>query len=86
MGDVLQGAMAGVSTEMFPETGDLPEIRFGVKFSLRVDGADVDCGRGPFYGSLNDIEPEDIESITVFERCGSNSYIRFSGGEWSHCD
>ena len=69
VGDVLRGAMAGVSTRnVSGKPGTLPEIRIRGLNSLYgsmepmwiVDGA-------PFYGSLNDIEPEDIESITVLK-------------------
>lgn len=69
VGDVLRGAMAGVSTRnVSGKPGTLPEVRIRGLNSLYgsmepmwiVDGA-------PFYGSLNDIEPEDIESITVLK-------------------
>ena len=69
VGDVLRGAMAGVSTRnVSGKPGTLPEIRIRGLNSLYgsmepmwiVDGT-------PFYGSLNDIEPEDIESITVLK-------------------
>ena len=69
VGDVLRGAMAGVSTRNISgKPGVLPEIRIRGLNSLYgsmqpmwiVDGT-------PFYGSLNDIEPEDIESITVLK-------------------
>ena len=69
VGDVLRGAMAGVSTRnVSGKPGTLPEIRIRGLNSLYgsmepmwiVDGI-------PFYGSLNDIEPEDIESITVLK-------------------
>ena len=69
IGDILRGAMAGVSTRNTSgKPGSLPEIRIRGLNSLYgsmdpmwiVDGT-------PFYGSLNDIEPEDIESITVLK-------------------
>lgn len=69
VGDVLKGAMAGVSTRSTSgKLGAAPEIRIRGLNSLYgnmnptwiVDGV-------PFYGNLNDLIPEDIESITVLK-------------------
>ena len=69
IGDVLRGSMAGVSTRNTSgKLGSQPEIRIRGLNSLYgnmnptwiVDGV-------PFYGDLNDLIPEDIESITVLK-------------------
>ena len=69
VGDILKGAMAGVSTRSTSgKLGATPEIRIRGLNSLYgnmtptwiVDGV-------PFYGNLNDLVPEDIESITVLK-------------------
>lgn len=69
VGDVLRGSLAGVSTRNTSgKPGALPEIRIRGLNSLYgnmnptwiVDGV-------PFQGNLNDLVPEDIESITVLK-------------------
>lgn len=69
VGDVLRGSLAGVSTRNTSgKPGALPEIRIRGLNSLYgnknptwiVDGV-------PFYGDLDDLIPEDIESITVLK-------------------
>lgn len=69
VGDVLRGTMAGVSARNTSgKPGAVPEIRIRGLNSLYgnknptwiVDGV-------PFYGDLDDLIPEDIESITVLK-------------------
>lgn len=69
VGDIMRGAMAGVSTRNISgKPGVYPEVRIRGLNSLHgsmnpiwiVDGV-------PFAGNLNDIDPEEIESITVLK-------------------
>lgn len=69
VGEVLRGTLPGVTTRNTSgKPGDLPEIRIRGLNSLYgsksptwiVDGV-------PFYGDINDLIPEDIESITVLK-------------------
>lgn len=69
IGDVLRGTLAGVNTRNTSgKPGALPEIRIRGLNSLYGDMSPTWIVDGaPFYGNLNDIIPEDIESITVLK-------------------
>ena len=69
VGDVLRGALAGVSTRNISgKPGALPEIRVRGLNSLHGDMNPIWIVDGVrFYGNLNDLSPEDIQSITVLK-------------------
>ena len=69
MGDVLRGAVAGVSTRNTSgKPGVYPEIRVRGLNSLYGDMNPIGVVDGvPFAGNLNDIDPEEIESVTVLK-------------------
>lgn len=69
VGDILRGAMAGVSTRnVSGKPGVYPEIRVRGLNSLYGDMNPIWVVDGvPFAGNLNDIDPEEIESITVLK-------------------
>lgn len=69
VGDVLRGSLAGVSTRNTSgKLGALPEIRIRGLNSLYGDMDPTWIVDGvPFEGDLNDLIPEDIESITVLK-------------------
>lgn len=69
VGDVLRGSLAGVSTRNTSgKPGALPEIRIRGLNSLYGDMNPTWIVDGmPFTGNLNDLVPEDIESITVLK-------------------
>lgn len=69
VGDVLRGTLAGVSVRNTSgKPGALPEIRIRGLNSLYGDMNPTWIVDGvPFYGNLNDLVPEDIESITVLK-------------------
>lgn len=69
VGDVLRGTLAGVSTRNISgKPGVYPEIRVRGLNSLYGDMNPIWVVDGvPFAGNLNDIDPEDIESITVLK-------------------
>lgn len=69
VGDVLRGSLAGISTRNTSgKPGALPEIRIRGLNSLYGDMNPTWIVDGvPFYGNLNDLIPEDIESITVLK-------------------
>lgn len=69
VGDILRGALAGVSTRNTSgKPGVYPEIRVRGLNSLYGDMNPIWVVDGvPFAGNLNDIDPEEIESITVLK-------------------
>lgn len=69
VGDILRGALAGVSTRNISgKPGVYPEIRVRGLNSLYGDMNPIWVVDGvPFAGNLNDIDPEEIESITVLK-------------------
>ncbi len=69
IGDILRGAMSGVSSRLVSgKPGAQPEIRIRGLNSLYGDMSPTWIVDGvPFNGNLNDLVPEDIESITVLK-------------------
>ena len=69
VGEVLRGTLAGVNTRNTSgKPGALPEIRIRGLNSLYGDMSPTWIVDGvPFSGNLNDLVPEDIESITVLK-------------------
>lgn len=69
VGDILRGAMSGVSSRLTSgKPGALPEIRIRGLNSLYGDMNPIWVVDGVlFNGNVNDLIPEDIESITVLK-------------------
>ncbi|MDD6507156.1 MAG: SusC/RagA family TonB-linked outer membrane protein [Prevotellaceae bacterium] len=74
VGDILRGSLSGVSTRLSSgKLGETPEIRIRGLNSMNVSGVVSDMNPiwvvdGVLYkGNLNDLIPEDIESINVLK-------------------
>lgn len=75
VGEILRGTLAGVSTRSTSgKPGAMPEIRIRGINSLYGDMDPIWIVDGkPFLGNINDIMPEDIESITVLKDAAASA-------------